>query len=108
MCGSNMKEDGVIGNNSCDVKPEEFQLSCNISFHGNIPPIVEWSEVGKDDTIGEGIHQEISANHMTSFLTISGHQSLNGSSFACQTRRSTTEQNRCISDVIKIICKFEI
>lgn len=41
-CFTNQPPDGLVGVNDCGITPDTLQLSCNISYQGNLEPVLEW------------------------------------------------------------------
>lgn len=105
-CQSNIKPDGVIGQNKFNITPDEVQLTCTVTYHGNIPPALEWKKIGDcnatDDSAASPV---IYDNRLIYNLNLKGHSSLDNSSYVCQTKKSTQNQYKCISKKIKVLCE---
>jgi hypothetical protein len=48
FCSVIAPPDGPIGNNTCEIQPDEVKLSCKMSFSGNTNPIMEWIQADGD------------------------------------------------------------
>src|SRR6218665_2959528 len=101
-----MHSDGVIGPNSCHIEPEEIQFSCSITYHGNIPPALQWKTGRDNQSVREGLVNVASSNNeVTSILTMQSTIGLNSSSYVCQTTRSPNKYHSCSSDTVNILCR---
>ena len=45
ICHDNMNPEGLLGPNSCNMEPDELRISCNVSYHGNISPVLQWRDM---------------------------------------------------------------
>ena len=42
-CATVSPSDGAVGLNSCGIEPDTVQLSCNMSYKGNLKPAMKWT-----------------------------------------------------------------
>src|SRR6218665_2403366 len=105
MCHSNMKPDGLLGPNSCNIEPEELHISCNVSYHGNISPVLQWREIQSSESIKSGVSCRQPGYEVTCDLAMKANFSLHGSSYVCETTASATTRYFCSAGVISIIRK---
>src|SRR6218665_3635501 len=106
ICRSNKELGEVIGQNGCNIEPDDVELECIVAYRGNIPPQMEWRKVGENSSEPLVASKVTSGNHFVSALKLKGDIALNNSSFVCETRRTTQEPNKCTSQVMKIVCKY--
>lgn len=106
ICHTNMKPDGVLLPNSCNMEPDELKLSCSVSYKGNIPPIVQWREVGSVNLTTKGVSCRHTGNSVTCHLTINAKFGLQDTSYVCETTRSSKTQHNCSSGLIRLICRW--
>jgi len=103
-CQSNIQPDGVIGQNIFNIPPDEVQLTCTVTYHGNIPLQIEWKKVGDNSSIEDIVTSTVrSTNRIIYTLKLKGDISLDNSSYVCQTTRSTQNQYKCTSEIIKVL-----
>lgn len=93
--------------NYCGIDPDEVQLSCSVTYHGNIPPQLEWWMAGGNSSITNTIGFT-SGNKITSLVTLKTDLSTNNQSYVCQTKQSIDSQYKCNSETIRLQCKFNI
>ena len=105
MCQSNVGLHDVIGQNVCNLKRYEVNLSCSVTYHGNIPPGVEWIRTEDDINITGSISPMVSANTYTSTLILENDISLHNSAYVCQINGTTQNQYKCVSEAIRLSCK---
>lgn|SRR6218665_52246 len=105
VCQSNTQPDGVIGQNIFNIPLDEIQLTCIVTYHGNIPPQMEWKKVGDNVPIKDYVTSNVtSSDRLTHTLKLKGDFSLDKSSYICHTTRSTYNQHNCSSEIIKVLC----
>src|SRR5688572_30817759 len=95
ICQSNIELDEVIGQNTCNIEPDEVELECSVTYHGNIPPQMEWKKVGENSSTQLEVSVVTSRNHFVSTLKLKGDIALNNSSYVCETKRTTQEPIKC-------------
>src|SRR6218665_1412951 len=100
-----MKPDGLLGPNSCNIKPDELQMSCNVSYHGNIPPLIQWREVQSAQHIERGVSCNQTDNQVTCKFSVNASLDLHGSSYICETATSAATRYNCSSGVINVMRK---
>lgn len=106
-CQPDMSTVKVLGKNTCGIEPETFQLSCTATYRGNIAPVLQWRKVGESSPIA--VIPAVSDSHVAYNLTLTGGDpAVDGSSYICETTRSSTkEQSSCVSDVIRVSCRYQ-
>src|SRR6218665_1501197 len=108
ICASNMKPEGLVGPNRCDLPIEELHLSCSVSYIGNIPPILQWKMEGEDTPIAKGIDIDNAGRSVMMNLTMSSNVEIDGALFTCGTTRSHHKQHSCTTNPVKINCKLTV
>src|SRR6218665_3734977 len=99
-----MEPDGLLGPNSCNIEPDELKMSCSVSYHGNIPPLIQWREFQSAGYIEKGVSCEQTDDQAICKFSVNASLSLNGSSYICET---ATRYN-CSSGIINVMCKSQI
>ena len=108
ICQSNVGLHDVIGQNACNLKRDVVNLSCSVTYHGNIPPRIEWVRIEDGINITGTISPVVSANTCTSTLILENDISLHNSAYACQINGTTGNQYKCISEAIRLSCEYSI
>src|SRR6218665_725039 len=99
-CQSNVRPDGVIGQNIFNIPQDDIQLTCNATFYGSEPPQIEWTKVQDGMSIQTSLASTVMPqNRKISSLKMKGDISLDKSSYVCQTARSIMNQYNCTSDI---------
>ena len=106
ICRSNIELDEVIGQNGCNIEPDQVELECSVTYHGHISPQMEWKKVGENSSLSSGVSVVTFGNLYVSTLTLKGDISLNNSSYVCATKRTTEEPLKWTSQVMRIVCKL--
>lgn len=106
ICRSNKELDEIIGQNDCNIEPDDVELECRVAYHGNIPPRMEWKKFGEDSSASLEISVASSRNYFVSRLKLNGDITLNNSCYVCEAHRSTGEPIKCTSKVIHVLCKY--
>jgi len=103
---SNMKPDGVVIPNDCNIDPDEVQLSCSVTFYGNYPPQLKWMKVPENGNSVTNTECQTINNRVMCNTSISGDRKLNSSSFVCQTTGSSElNVSLCRIPVKNLLCK---
>ena len=98
-----MKPDGLLGPNSCNIDPEGLQMSCNVAYHGNIKPMLQWREIRSIDYIEKGLYCWWTGFNVTCDVALKASFDLHGSSYVCETTRHS-----CSSGVVRVIRKEQV
>lgn len=107
VCQSNIQPDGVIGSNDCGIPPDRLQLSCSITYRGNIPVQLEWRSKLENDNSSPTVECRYTPGRSICNLTVTGDRTGNNSAYFCQTKNTGMNAYNCPSDVIKILCKYK-
>src|SRR6218665_363286 len=108
ICQSNVGLHDVIGQNACNLKRDEVNISCSVTYHGNIPPRIEWKRIEDDINITGAISSVVFANTYTSTLILENGIPLHNSAYVCQINGKTVNQYKCISEAIRLSCEYNI
>jgi len=103
---SNMKPDGVVITNDCNIDPDEVQLSCSVTFYGKNPPQLEWKKVPEGGNRVVNTECQTINNRITCNTSVIGDRDMNRSSFVCQaTGPSELNISLCSIPVKNLLCK---
>src|SRR6218665_3647431 len=106
-CRSNLKPDGVIIPNDCNIDPDEVQLSCSVIYYGKNPPQLVWKKVPEDGNSVSNTECQTINNRIACNTSITGDRKMNGSSYVCQTTGSPQlNVSLCRIPVKNLICKY--
>src|SRR6218665_2025945 len=108
ICQSNVGLHDVIGQNACNLKRDEVNISCSVTYHGNIPPRIGWERIEDDINITGTISRVVSANTYTSTLILENDITLHNSAYVCQINGTTENQYKCISKTIRLACELNL
>src|SRR6218665_4182758 len=103
-CESNIRPDGFIGPNSCDLPTEQVQLSCGVDYHGNIHPALTWTMNGQNT--GSMALCNNSDTSVACSITLDAEINMDGARFVCQTTRAAKDQYSCVTDKAKVLCTY--
>lgn len=95
ICQSSKMTNTVIGPNSCGIEPDNLVLTCTVQYHGNEVPILEWRNLVSNDTISKGITRGSNDTYVTLSLTMTVDNSIDDTSYLCQTIISTPDPYSC-------------
>src|SRR6218665_1945158 len=102
-CESNIRPDGFIGPNSCDLPTDKVQLSCGVDYHGNIHPALTWTRNGQNIR-SMALCNNSNDTRVTCSVTLDAEINMNGATFLCQTTRAAQDQYSCVTDKAKVLC----
>lgn len=106
ICHTTIESDGLLlGPNSCNMEPDELQVSCNVSYNGDSTPIIQWRAITSADPITRGVSCRQTDNTVTCNLALEASFALHGTSYVCETTTPETTRHNCTSGVISLISK---
>lgn len=101
-----MKPDGLLGPNSCNIEPNSLHISCNVSYQGNISPMLQWREIRSlNNSINKGPYCRQTGFAVTCVVALKASFDLHGSSYVCETTASSTKRYNCSAGVVRVIRK---
>lgn len=95
ICKSNMKPEGLVGPNNCNIEPETVQLTCSVD--DNDPVEIHWLQSGYNKVISGNF----SRTNDTSVLSMKADLHMDRRYYACIVSTSTSI---CTTDILKILC----
>lgn len=88
VCTSATDLTKVVGENNCDIKPDQLLLSCIVQYKGNEPPVMKWRKLGEQTTIDSRIPSTKLSDKIIYNITMDGVSVGNGSAFECFATRA--------------------
>ena len=112
-CSSNISVTGVLIENDCGLEPDYIELNCNVGYHGNVRPTLEWrhsvTELNEEISISDISEEQPTLNGFATVqrMIVKPNFQLNGTTFHCSLATFETNERRfgCSTKSMNIICK---
>lgn len=106
FCLTNLPSDGFLGSNDCHLESDTVRMSCDLSYRGNLAPVLEW--MGGETAITPTITNEADGVTKSSIEQKADH--LQTSTYICHIKfpDSTIVSNITWSTTVNITCELHL
>lgn len=110
-CKSHIPSEGVMGYNVFGLEQDSIQVSCNLTYTGNLSPTIEWSLPGSEMESVEPM-VFLSKSTVSSTLRLSPAKERDNAKIQCDANIEGAKQNsidsglRLESETVNVRCKY--
>ena len=109
VCQHNISGDGAMGENSCNLPLDYIGFNCDVSYHGNVAPMLKVYS-GDSDSASKTVMVDKIRYHNQQNFVVNASSDLNGKRFHCQilhalesSHHNSTSHYECSSTAVEII-----